>query len=1524
MKSLFPTLNTLSLMMVALSTVSHTTSALAVEPLPYKKTITTYSAPDSYGRVATTTTTTDLFPADAANITRQEQLKTITTRTFVTPDLTNKWSQQDLVLCQNQAITQKTNGVPDNAINQRNAWRYDTKGRVWKEITEPTAAECIQEGNTALAGRLVSETTYKPLGGVDTQKILSGLNVAARTTASYNYDVTGTYASSTTNALSQSTSQVMSISTNTLSSQTDINGLQSTWQYDSFGRETIELSPEGIQTKTTYSWCDGDSSCPTLAKYQIKVETTKGAQTVSPTTISYYDALERPIKEKIQWNASAWIVTSYKVYNTLGQLDKEATPYFEGDATIYWTNYRYDVLGRVQVVQTTTGSSTVAYDVLKTVATNEKKQTKTTLIGLHGQPRKIIDAEGNTLSTNYSPLGLTATTMDAKGNIRNYVYDNLGNKLKDKDPDLGEWTYTYDGLNETKTQIDAKTQSTSYDYDLLGRMTHRLEADLNSYWEYDTATGLGKGQLKRSYTLKADGTTDYERTYAYDNFGRLVTDTTTKRIDPTATASSPDFVYNTTYDTVGRIDTLTYPTGVGYRKVYNAYGYMSEVRNKADNTLFWRLDARNAAGQITQETLGNGLVTRRTYKPATGYVDTIATGTLNGTSFIATAQNNSYTFDNIGNLNTRTEAFNNISEAYIYDSLNRLVQSTMGSTIKTVKYDALGRIYYKSDVGNYSYGQNITLPNPSYTPNWTPYNTWIPIGMGNGLPIFVWGAVSPPSPTLTVASAGTCGGIHRVCNIAGSLNTSFIYDNNGNMSTGNGRSYTWNSFNMPKTITQGTTVSESFVYDANHERVKRTSTDNGSTTTTLYINPRLDLGGTFEKNINPDNSIEYVHHLYAGGQVLGSVVTKSNYSSPTALWSTDLTTAPTTTSPNATGLTLPAVDTNGLIAWDNTTGNGRLAFTTKPTTVGINVIAMAQRSYLNDNVLFKAEVTTTTNTGNGRYLLMEVYNGGSDAAASKTNRRHGVYFRGGNLYAYYSDGLIINSTTGNLSQTTKTLGAAANNTTYVAEVETTPLSSTLYVYPKGQTRGQGYSHSLDMDWRSLNGTGTLTRRMRVFAYGSTTESVNVTYLDNVSESTFTPLGTRYFHADHLGSISAITNSAGAVIERLSYDAWGNRRAMTGLDASGIKGTMSKHGFTGHEELDTVGLVHMNGRVYDPVVARFVSADPNVFYPDDLQDYNVYSYVHNNPLSATDPSGYMWFGTEMFEAMFDYDSPISDYQLSQSNSIGGYWSSTSALQASIAQSSSTYYSPTATLGIPSSISNNSSSTTTSAVSSGSSNSVNNMTYFGTPDSSVPFISGLARLRSMINISAAQTVADVASATEVPIVSQVAGIASAVISVAQGDYTGAGLSMAGVVPIFGAVADATKLGRNVEKAVDAANSRANIPTLGLSRTEFPNHTAMLENAQKAGHSLEGLTRGAGRRAAEKNRYESQKQIRKDQGPPPKNHDYDEFPYASTEQGGKGAHIEPVLSAENQAAGRRLGGFYHQHGIKAGDAFNIKIIE
>jgi RHS repeat-associated protein len=119
-----------------------------------------------------------------------------------------------------------------------------------------------------------------------------------------------------------------------------------------------------------------------------------------------------------------------------------------------------------------------------------------------------------------------------------------------------------------------------------------------------------------------------------------------------------------------------------------------------------------------------------------------------------------------------------------------------------------------------------------------------------------------------------------------------------------------------------------------------------------------------------------------------------------------------------------------------------------------------------------------------------------------------------------------------------------------------------------------------------------------------------------------PVQLIWTHKDRLGSPVALTAQDGTMLERLAYDAWGKRRSASGNStADSIDGVTDHRGFTGHEMLDQLDLVHMNGRVYDPFTAKFLSGDPLIQDPMNGQNYNRYSYVLNNPTNLTDPTGF---------------------------------------------------------------------------------------------------------------------------------------------------------------------------------------------------------------------------------------------------------------------------------------------------------------
>ena len=121
----------------------------------------------------------------------------------------------------------------------------------------------------------------------------------------------------------------------------------------------------------------------------------------------------------------------------------------------------------------------------------------------------------------------------------------------------------------------------------------------------------------------------------------------------------------------------------------------------------------------------------------------------------------------------------------------------------------------------------------------------------------------------------------------------------------------------------------------------------------------------------------------------------------------------------------------------------------------------------------------------------------------------------------------------------------------------------------------------------------------------------------------------YLLRDYLGNITHLVNTSNQVVAEYNFDAWGRRRSADDwsytLDANDLE-LFAGRGFTAHEALPWFNLVNTNGRLYDPLVGRFLSPDPFVQLPDYTQNLNRYSYCVNNPLKYTDPTGEFFLGT----------------------------------------------------------------------------------------------------------------------------------------------------------------------------------------------------------------------------------------------------------------------------------------------------------
>ena len=249
-------------------------------------------------------------------------------------------------------------------------------------------------------------------------------------------------------------------------------------------------------------------------------------------------------------------------------------------------------------------------------------------------------------------------------------------------------------------------------------------------------------------------------------------------------------------------------------------------------------------------------------------------------------------------------------------------------------------------------------------------------------------------------------------------------------------------------------------------------------------------------------------------------------------------------------------------------------------------------------------------------------------------RPHAVTFAGGNIYDYDSNGNMISGAGRTLtwSSFNKPISMAKDGK-YVD-----------FTYAPDRARylktGSDGTKTLYLDklYELITKGQEVTHKQFIYA-GSSLVAVHVSGLDHNGSAI--PVQTRYMHKDSLGSVDTITDGTGTVVDRMSFAPFGSRRqgnwreATVGINLIPI---LTNRGFTGHEHIDEMDLIHMNGRVYDPTLGRFLSADPHIQSPYSSQSYNRYSYVSNNPLKYTDPSGYFLGG--LFKAISKWVSSIA--------------------------------------------------------------------------------------------------------------------------------------------------------------------------------------------------------------------------------------------------------------------------------------------
>jgi RHS repeat-associated protein len=639
-----------------------------------------------------------------------------------------------------------------------------------REIVEPDLPAFRVERSYShdIFGNIISSTVSAP--GVETRN------------ETVQFDPSGRFPLRMTNALGQVTEHSFDARHGLIASVTDPNGVMTQAVFDAFGRETLKIYPSGVQTRMLYLRSPA-TGAPIGTSYYVRTD-----RSGAPPVFSYHDQLGRVTREESSGFDGRPIYVD-RVFNPAGQQIRVSDPYFAGSTPV-WTETEYDLLGR-PVWNTLPGNriTHTRYQGRTVEMTDPLGKISRRTYNTLGKTVSSTDPMGGTVSFRYDSVGNLIHLTDPAGNVTETTYDQRGNITAVREPNTGVTEFMVDGLGRRISELRSDGSVVSVTYDKLDRLVSRTTPDGIDSWEYDTApNGIGK-------LARASSGNIVDRMF-YDLLGRP--SRSERMVGNTALASTQ------AYDSLGRPHSVTFPSGLTVRRVYNAFGYLSAVVRSPDQSLLWRVDEMSASGKVLTETYGNGIVTRRSYDAATEFLNRIQAQSQFDMTF---------SFDPVGNLTAREDTLLQLREEFTYDNLYRLTESrVVGSSAVTVTYDSLGNILQRSDVGSYVYGENGAGP-------------------------------------------------HAVTSISGPQGNIYSYDRRGNRTSALGETIEYAWFNLPRRVSRGS-VQVDFSYGPENtlaEQVVRGKSA-GSAVFNLVNERKIFFGGDYEK-IFSQGGEQDVHYI---------------------------------------------------------------------------------------------------------------------------------------------------------------------------------------------------------------------------------------------------------------------------------------------------------------------------------------------------------------------------------------------------------------------------------------------------------------------------------------------------------------------------------------------------------------------------------------------------------------------------------------------------------------------------------------
>jgi RHS repeat-associated protein len=1096
--------------------------------------------------------------------------------------ISQPWLIGELTQAQVTATSTPTTGEA-SSITRTTAFTYDsTTGFLTSSTLEPNSS----------TNQLTKTYTRDSFGNI-IQTDITGSNIQARSEKA-SYDPTGAYIISKTNALNQTINYQVDPRFGAITQVTDPNGLTEVSTLDSFGRVIQVQHPDKTIATMQYQWASSDAAAPQGSVYEV-IQTQAG----TPTKVSYHDELDREIAQTMQGFAgqsgdSKWIWQMTN-YDQVGRTVGKTLPFYAGTPSdqIYLTTMQYDDLGRVIKTNNPDGTSvTQSYNGYTTTTTNAKGQTTTRTTNVRGNLLNVIDSENHTTAYQYDAFNDLIQLTDSASHISTMAYDNLGHKLSMHDVDRSDSTYSYDALGELLSQTDANHQTTTFTYDALGRMVARTDNAntpnaTSSTWQYDTAPhGIGK-------LATENGVSNF--TAPFSPTGRRAGDEGAK---PTSFSSNTNETFQQQLQ-----DELTHkadPSNLDKPKV-------NAIPSGIDITAPNAVQRLNAAKD-------NLIDYSKTYT-----YDELSR--LSATTISMQGQNYTTTTSYDQNSRPSTVTYpDNVSLTNQYDALGyalKVIDNKTGVTYSTVNsMDAAGH------VTSITHSNGLTT-NYTYDPK-TNFLTNIQTNTSTGLQL-----ERQLLPTLAHEQEKQNQwklDIHAKASTNPNADNSGVAKVNAMLTPLSPTGTNWQDCQF------GRTKCEPKQSEGSRDRMSQVTGAGGEGAKPA---PLQDTG--------PLQDLNYTYDAIGNVQAKEDKVlnVQDNYQYDDLNRLTQDQTVDNAHSSQTTNLNY-AYDDLGNIKTKSDVGN----YTYAQNNAGPHAVTSIGGGSETDQFQYDAN-------GNQTQAIMQLQDG------STTTRN----------ISYTS--FDVPKT---ITQTTTPFSSAGRRAGDEGASATTATINFYYNADRKRFMRQDQVTAPDPTTHQLVTTKTTTLYLDGMEIDTTTDAtgkITNTFKNYIgdAELILDDQGNRTTYdilKDNIGSTNVVTDQNGNVVQRFHYDPFGEQQLVDATQASsrslagegpGVRTNTSmttprntskvgdinpqdrtsitRYGFTGQEEVNAGGidLIHMNGRMYDPHLGRFLSADPIIQDPSNSQCLNRYSYCNNNPIAAVDPSGFSWF-SDLWDSIRD--------------------------------------------------------------------------------------------------------------------------------------------------------------------------------------------------------------------------------------------------------------------------------------------------